>query len=126
MYRNVPDGEDDFLFQYSITTINSDATTAVITFEQRCITEDADDFQDYPNTTDEETIDNYQLVGLDDDHELYSTQLGRVNKIINDREAAEKAAIVVKVEARPKMSVIFRSSLMQKCPRSLNLRLMEH
>jgi len=46
---NVPNGEVVFLFQYSVSQVNADCKTATIDFDERCIVEKGDMFQNYPN-----------------------------------------------------------------------------
>lgn len=91
----IPDGEKDLLFQYSITTINNDTKTATISFDNRCIKEGGDSFQNYPNTTDDDNvIVDYNIDTLKEDYELFNVHLGRVNKRLNDKkqEAIDKKA----------------------------------
>lgn len=45
----VPHGEEAFLFQYSVSQVNADCKTATIDFDERCIVEKGDMFQNYPN-----------------------------------------------------------------------------
>jgi hypothetical protein len=97
---NVPKGEENVLHQYSILSINADIVSAVISYDQKCITEGGDKFRDYPLSNDDKgEIDDYKIANLNDDHELYNVNLGRVNKKINDlkeivrkREEEEKVA----------------------------------
>lgn len=84
---NIPAGEKDYLFQYSIRTINSDCSTSIIDFDERYVVEGGHEFLNYPNIDpgdEEPSIPNYQLESIIDDHELYNTHLGRGNKIKND------------------------------------------
>ena len=88
----VPAGEEAFLFQYSVSHVNADCKTAIIDFDEKCIVEKGDMFQNYPNFGDEDTsIQDYKIEMLNDDHELFNTHLGRVNKRDNDiRESKKK------------------------------------
>ena len=88
----VPHGEEAFLFQYSVSQVNADCKTATIDFDERCIVEKGDMFQNYPNFRDEDTsIQDYKIEMLNDDHELFNAHLGRVNKHENDiRESKKK------------------------------------
>ena len=85
----VPEGEETTLFQYSVKSVNSDCTTATIDFDELCIKEGDDRFQDYPSTSDESTlIENYDLNRLKDDHENFNKHMGQVTRKLND--AAER------------------------------------
>lgn len=88
----VPAGEEHLLFQYSIDTVNNCGKTATITFDNKCIINGGDQFQNYPNTTNEETtIKDYNIDTFKDDHECFNAHLGRVNKRVNDtKEDAER------------------------------------
>ena len=56
----VPKGEENVLHQYSILSINADIVSAVISYDQKCITEGGDKFRDYPLSNDEDgEIDDY-------------------------------------------------------------------
>ena len=57
MYNGtVPHGEEAFLFQYSVSHVNADCKTAIIDFDEKCIVEKGDMFQNYPNFGDEDTL----------------------------------------------------------------------
>jgi hypothetical protein len=107
---NVPKGEENVLHQYSILSLNTDMTTAVIAYDEKCITEGGDKFCDYPLTKDDEgQIPDYSLVKLHDDHELYNVHLGRVNKKLNDlKDKQQKAVENMKVAAAEDVSDIER------------------
>lgn len=93
MYRNdpIPEGEEEYLFDYSIVSVNDDCKTAVIQFNEQYIIQDGYQFQNYALVDEEEeSLKNYSLSHLDDDHEAYNTHLGRGNKIINDQEQAKR------------------------------------
>ena len=98
---NVPNGEVAFLFQYSVSQVNADCKTATIDFDERCIVEKGDMFQNYPNLGDEDTsIQDYKIEMLNADHELFNAHLGRVNKRENDlRESKKKIEQDEKVRA---------------------------
>ena len=97
----VPHGEEAFLFQYSVSQVNADCKTATIDFDERCIVEKGDMFQNYPNLGDEDTsIQDYKIEMLNADHELFNAHLGRVNKRENDlRESKKKIEQDKKVRA---------------------------
>ncbi len=58
----VPDGEEAFLFQYSVSQVNADCKTDIIDFDEKCIVEKGDMFQNYPNLGDEDTsIQDYKI-----------------------------------------------------------------
>ena len=85
----VPHGEEDFLFQYNITSINKDCKTAVLQYDDKCIKNGGNQFTSCPDTTgNESTINNYYLETSMADHELYNVHQGRVNKIINNEKDA--------------------------------------
>jgi hypothetical protein len=106
----VPKGEENVLHQYSILSINADIVSAVISYDQKCITEGGDKFRDYPLSNDEDgEIDDYKIVNLNDDHELYNVHLGRVNKKINDlKEILRKTEEEQKLSATDNVSDIER------------------
>jgi hypothetical protein len=82
---NVPIGEENLLHQYSIVSLNTDMATAVIAYDEKCITEGGNKFCHYPLTDDDEReISNYKMLNFDEHHELYNVHLGRVNKKVND------------------------------------------
>jgi hypothetical protein len=107
---NVPKGEENVLHQYSILSINADIVSAVISYDQKCITEGGDKFRDYPLSNDDEgEIDDYKIANLNDDHELYNVHLGRVNKKINDlKEILRKTEEEQKLSATDDVSDIER------------------
>ena len=83
----VPFGQEDYLFQYSVHSVNKDHKTLVIQYDERCISTDSDAFQDFPlHDENEETIDSYQIKHLKEHHELYNIHLGCVNKKLNDKK----------------------------------------
>ncbi len=90
----VPPEEEEMLFQYSIASINEDLQSAVIGYDDKCITDGGNQFTSYPDTTGHENkIDNYSLGTFQADHLLFNVHYGRSNKIKNDKEdAARKLA----------------------------------
>jgi hypothetical protein len=44
----VPFGEEDYLFQYSVLSVNKDHKTLVIQYDERSISNASDAFQDFP------------------------------------------------------------------------------
>ncbi len=66
----------------------------MIQYDERCISNDSDAFQDFPlHDENEETIDSYQIKHLKEHHELYSIRLGCVNNLLNDKKEEDcKAA----------------------------------
>jgi len=107
---NIPKGEENVLHQYSILSINADLVSAVIAYDQKCITEGSDKFRDYPLSNDDEgQIDDYKIANVNEDHELYNVHLGRVNKKINDlKEIQRKREEEKKVAATDDVSDIER------------------
>jgi hypothetical protein len=85
---NVPDGEEDLLFQYHIAKINDDNTTAVIEYDEKCVQEGHHVFTNYPDPQVE--IPNYKLTTFKDDQELYLKHLGLGQKIVNEERIARK------------------------------------
>ena len=108
IYKNsvVPRGEENYLFQYSVTTINGDCKTATIQFDERYIDDGGHKFINYPAIDDEDdTISNYSLKRIEDDHKEYNVHLGRGNKIINDEKAVKlEAEEAAKVQASDDIS----------------------
>jgi hypothetical protein len=86
--RRVPEGEEDLLFQYHVSSVNDDNTTATIDYDNKCIRDGHHEFQSYPDPQDD--IPNYDLKTFKDDHELFLKHLGRGQKILNDVEFARK------------------------------------
>jgi hypothetical protein len=81
----VPDGEEAHLFKYFIMNVNNDCKTATIDFDKKCIVENRDTFQNYPNFADEDTtIADYKIKMLNDNHQLFNVHLGHINKQVND------------------------------------------
>jgi hypothetical protein len=77
----VPDGEEAHLFPYSVQNVSYDCKTATIDFDEECINENGDFFQNYPNLADDNTtIEDYKIEMLNADHELFNVHLGQVNK----------------------------------------------
>jgi hypothetical protein len=107
---NIPKGEETLLHQYSIISLNADMATAVIAYDEKCITKGGDKFCDYPFTNDDEgQIDNYKMANLRDDHELYNFYLGCVNKKVNDlKEMKHKREEEEKIAATDNVSDIER------------------
>ena len=93
IYRNepVPEGEEEYLFQYSIVSINTDCKTAVIIFNKQYVLDGGYKFYNFAITNDDEepSIPNYSLSLLDNDHEIYNEHLGRGNKIVNNQQHAK-------------------------------------
>ena len=85
--RYIPDGEEDYLYQYHIEDINSDCKTATIEFDQCYVIEGENKFCNY-FSPDNNIIDSYSLELFADDHDLYNEYLGRENKVINDKKDA--------------------------------------
>ena len=86
-------GQEDYLFQYSVRSVNKNHKTLVIQNDERCISNDSDAFQDFPlHDENEETIDSYQIKHLKEHHELYNIRLGRVNKLLNDKKEEDYKA----------------------------------
>jgi len=70
---------------------DADCKTATIDFDERCIVEKGEMFQNYPNLGDEDTsIQDYKIEMLNADHELFNAHLGQVNKPENDLRESKK------------------------------------
>ena len=58
----VPFGQEDYLFQYSVRSVNKEHKTLAIQYDERCISNYSDAFQDFPlHDENEETINSYQI-----------------------------------------------------------------
>ncbi len=89
----VPFGQEGYLFQYSVRSVNKDHKTLVIQYDERCISNDSDAFQDFPlHDENEETINSDQIKHLKENHELYNIYLGRVDKKLNDKKEEDHKA----------------------------------
>lgn len=74
-----------------VSQVNADCKTATIDFDERCIVEKGEMFQNYPNLGDEDTsIQDYKIEMLNADHELFNAHLGQVNKPENDLRESKK------------------------------------
>ena len=81
----VPEGQEDFLWEYTFIKVNDDCKTGIIEFNQRYILDGVDHFINYPADDDQDTtIKKYKITGVEDDHELFNVHLHRVNKLVND------------------------------------------
>lgn len=110
----VPRGEEDYLFQYTIKSINDDCKTAVIEFDEQYIIDGGDKFVNYPKLDEDGAdsgdeaddddaggdIKDYQISLAKDDMERYRKHIARRNKAINDikfaklkEDAAKKVAV---------------------------------
>jgi hypothetical protein len=57
----VPFGQEDYLFQFSVLSVNKDHKTLVIQYDERCICSASNAFQDFPlHDENEVTINNYK------------------------------------------------------------------
>lgn len=66
----IPAGEEHLLFQYSVDTVNDCGKTATVTFDNKCIVNGGNQFQNCPNTTNEDpTISDCKIDTFKDDHE---------------------------------------------------------
>ena len=104
---DIPAGAEEYLWLYSVTTVNDDCTLATITFEKKYVEKDGITFQSYHDDTgDSPTIERYDLSShLKKDHERYNTYLAKVNKARNDKEDEEKRkASEEKARARDDLS----------------------
>jgi hypothetical protein len=89
--RRIPDGEENLLFQYHVSSINDDNKTAVIEYDEKAISNGDHKFTLYPDVTGSEgSIKNYDLGTFKEDHELYLQHLGRENKVAYEAEQAKK------------------------------------
>ncbi len=46
----VPPGEEDFLFQYHLASINNDCKSGLLHYDEKCIKNGSDRFTSYPDT----------------------------------------------------------------------------
>jgi hypothetical protein len=83
-------GQEDHLFQYSVLSVNPDHKSVVIIYDERCISNGSDAFQDFPlYSKNEETINKYPMKYLKENHELYNIHLVCINKKVNDKKEAD-------------------------------------
>jgi hypothetical protein len=61
--EEVPLEEEEMLFQYSIASINEDLQSAVIEYDDKCITNGGNQFTSYPDTTGHENKINNCILG---------------------------------------------------------------
>jgi hypothetical protein len=109
----VPDGEEAHLFQYSAQNVNNDCKTATIDFDEKCIVENGDFFQNNSNLADDDTtIEDYKIETLYADHELFNIHLGQVNKRINDLRESTKIKQKMRRSGPPMMCTTWRISFM--------------
>jgi len=95
--RNVPDGEEDYMFQYSVRSVDDckygdKAITATLSYDSKCIVEGGDEFQSYPHTdgTADDEMKGYRLSLYDADNEAYNRHLGNSQRKINDKKDLER------------------------------------
>ena len=90
-YKQIPEGEEDFLFLYSIDAINDGCKTATIDYEGKYILEGGDEWNDYPPVDDEDRqIPNYRLELIKADHELYNIYHAKFKRKENNKKEAKK------------------------------------
>ncbi len=66
-----PFGQEDQLFHYFVLSVNSDHKPLVISYDERCISNGSDVFEDFPlYHENKETINNYPIKYLKENHEL--------------------------------------------------------
>jgi hypothetical protein len=72
-WGKLPPKEEEMLFQYSIASINKDLQSAVIEYDDKCITNGGNQFTSYPDTIGyENKINNYSLGTFQADHLLFT------------------------------------------------------
>jgi hypothetical protein len=89
--KNLPIGEEKYLFQYHVIAVNDDLETCKLEYETKFIVEGGREFQNYPLPESDDLnnfIDEYRLELLPKDAELYKKYLGIVNK--DKKEAEDK------------------------------------
>ncbi len=84
--NRIPEGEENYLWQYHIYKVDGDGKTSETEFDQRYIEEGGYTFYNYPNfeANTDNSIKDYKLSGVTDDHELFNARLARGYKILND------------------------------------------
>ncbi|KAL7541905.1 hypothetical protein ACHAXR_011364, partial [Thalassiosira sp. AJA248-18] len=94
----IPQGEEDFLWEYTFTKVNKDCSTVVIEFNNRYTLEEEGNFFNYVCTKDREmSIVGYKFSGIQDDHKLFNKILHRVNnKAINGAKEMKRQEEAVK------------------------------
>jgi hypothetical protein len=87
--KNLPIGEEKYIFQYHVIAVNDDLKTCKLEYETKFIVEGGREFQNYPLPESDDMnnfIDEYRLELLPKDAELYKKYLGIVNKDKKDAE----------------------------------------
>ena len=87
--RKPPRGEENYLFQYIVAKVNPGCDTAKLEYENKYIEEGGTEFKSYPDN--DISLDDYRLVLLKDDAELYRKYLRAQMRVINDRREEETA-----------------------------------
>ncbi len=109
----VPDGGEAHLFQYSVQNVKNDCKTATIDFDEKCIVENGDFFQNYQYLADDDTtIEDYKIETLNADHELFNVHLGQVNKQIDDLKESKKRKQKMRRSGPPMMCRTWMISFM--------------
>ena len=80
-----PAGERDYNFQYIVTGIDADGTTATLEFENKYIETGGTSFKAYPAIDAEDfELEGYRVALIKEDSQLFDHYRGIVNKRIND------------------------------------------
>jgi hypothetical protein len=81
----IPEGKENYVWQDHIYKVNGDGKTAEIEFDERYIEEGGHTFYNYPNSyaNKDNSIKDYILSSVTDDHELFNAHHARGNKILN-------------------------------------------
>ncbi len=84
--NQIPEGKENYLWQYHIYEVNGDGKTAETEFDKRYIEEGGHTFYNYLNSdaNTDNSIKDYKFSGVADDPELLNAHLARGNKMLND------------------------------------------
>lgn len=116
--RNIPRGEEDYLFQYSVVSVDKcnfgdKAVTAILEYGSKFIAAGGNKFQNYPHTgsnTSDDLMEGYRLTLFDIDHEEYNKYLGITQREINNqKDSIRRKEETAKVRATDDCSDIERA-----------------
>ena len=103
----IPLEEKHLLFVYKLRKINPDGVKASLDFENKCIKQDGDNWVNFADTAAEDADIDSELLNYDykknlkDDHERYNHYLGKINRVLNDKIAAEEEKLKEAALAEP-------------------------
>jgi len=113
-----PEGEEDYLYLYTIHRVNSDCKTAVIHFSESYVRAVDPVFRDYPRTDEsndkEESIDTYSLSRFTEDHKQYNKYLAKGADVKRAEEEDESSGNQSKAIAADDLSDILAAVRSQR------------